>query len=335
MKLLNKTVGAFVLAASAATVPVQASASQTICVWDILGAQGDVYGVMRDWALQASRMGATVNLRAYTEERVAAADFMAGQCDGVVVTGMRGSQFNKFTGGLDSLGAIPNNEVLKRAFVTLSNPALAPRMTQGKYEVAGFMPAGAAYLFVKSRSINHVDKLAGQKIAVFDYDRAQARMVQKIGAQPVSSDISNFGAKFNNNAVDIIGAPAAAYKPLELEKGLGKDGAVIRFPVLQLTMQMYIDKSKFPADFGQKSRAWFATQLDRSLGLIAKAERDIPASRWMDLPAADKEGYVVLLRQSRIDLANSGFYDKTMMSLLRRIRCQVNAADAECSQTLE
>ncbi|MDO9535592.1 MAG: DUF6091 family protein, partial [Bacillota bacterium] len=142
MKLFNKTVGAFVLAASAATVPVQASASQTICVWDILGAQGDVFGVMRDWALQASRMGATVNLRAYTEERVAAADFMAGQCDGVVVTGMRGSQFNKFTGSLDSLGAIPNNEVLKRAFVTLSNPALAPRMVQGKYEVAGFMPAG-------------------------------------------------------------------------------------------------------------------------------------------------------------------------------------------------
>ncbi len=335
MKLFNKSMGAAVLAAASAMMPVHATAAQTVCVWDILGAQGDVYGVMRDYALAATRMGATVTLRVETDERVAAENFKAGQCDAVVVTGMRGAQFNKFSGSLDSLGAIPSNEVLKRAFATLANPALAPRLTQGKYEVAGVMPMGAAYLFVKSRSINHVDKLAGQKIAVFDYDRAQARMVQRIGAQPVSSDISNFGAKFNNNAVDIIGAPAAAYKPLELEKGLGRDGAVIRFPVLQLTIQMYIDKSKFPEGFGQKSRAWFNTQFDRAMGLVEKAERDIPAARWMDLPPADREGYVVLMREARIDLANSGFYDKTMMSLLRRIRCQVTPGDAECSQTLE
>lgn len=333
---IKKMGSSLLLASAAALASVPAAANDVrICVWDVLGAQGDVYGVMRDFALAAAGMGVKAELRAYTEERVAAEDFKAGQCQAVVLTGMRGAQFNRFTGSIDSLGAIPSYDALKRVFVTLANPALAPRMTQGRYEVAGMMPMGAAYLFVKSRSINHVDKLAGQKIAVFDYDRAQAAMVQKIGAQPVSSDISNFGAKFNNNAVDIIGAPAAAYKPLELEKGLGRDGAVVRFPILQLTMQMYIEKDKFPADFGQKSRAWFAGQFDRAMGIVQRAERDIPGNRWMDLPAADKEGYVVLLRNSRIDLAKNGFYDRQMMSLLRRVRCQVNPGDAECSQNLE
>lgn len=46
-------------------------------------------------------------------------------------------------------------------------------------------------------------------------------MASQVGAQAVSSDITNFGAKFNNGQVDIIGAPAAAFKPLELHKGLG------------------------------------------------------------------------------------------------------------------
>ena len=42
-------------------------------------------------------------------------------------------------------------------------------------------------------------------------------MVQQVGAQAVSADVTNFGAKFNNHQVDIIGAPAA-FKPLELQK---------------------------------------------------------------------------------------------------------------------
>lgn len=323
------------LVASALATSVSAQAANRVCVWDVLGAQGEQYSLMKDFALAAPRMGAAIELRAYTDERTAAEDFKAGQCAAVVVTGMRGQQFNKFTGSLDSLGGITDYNVMRRVYATLATPGLAQYMTQGRYEVAGFLPGGAAYLYVKSRSINHVDKLAGQKIAVFDYDRAQAAMVQRIGAQPVSSDISNFGAKFNNGAVDIIGAPAMAYKPLELEKGLGRDGAVIRFPVLMLSYQMYIDKSKFPADFAAKSRAWFASQYDRAMSVVQKAERDIPASRWLDLPAADKQGYVVLLRNSRIDLTRQGMYDATMTKLLRRVRCQVNAGDAECSQNLE
>ena len=330
-----KTLAVAAVTVLAASVSVQANAANKICVFDVLGAQGDAYGLMKDYALAATKMGAAVDLKAYTDERTAAEDFKAGQCDGVLLTGMRGRQFNKFTGSLDSIGAIPSYAVMEKASATLANPALAPRMVEGKFEVAGVAPAGAAYLFVKSRSINHVDKLAGKKIAIFDYDKSQAKMVQKIGAQPVSSDISNFGAKFNNGAVDIIAAPAMAYKPLELYKGLGKDGAIVRFPIAQLTFQLFIDKDKFPANFGQASRKYWDGQYSRSMRLINKAEKDVPASAWLDLPANDKEGYVVLLRDARISLTKEGIYDPMMMKMLKKIRCSIESGNAECSTNLE
>lgn len=334
MRKLNQLAVALV-AAAAATGSMQAAAASKICVFDILGAQGDISGMMKDYALAATKMGASVELKSYTDERTAAEDFKAGQCDGVMLTGMRGRQFNSFTGSLDSLGAIPSYTVMEKTLATLANPALAGKMVNGNYEVAGVAPAGAAYLFVKSRTINHVDKLAGKKIAILDYDKAQAKMVQKVGAQPVSSDITNFAAKFNNNAVDIIASPALAYKPLELYKGLGKDGAIVRFPLAQLTFQLIINKTKFPAGFGQQSRAYWDGQFDRAMGLIKKAERDVPANVWMDLPPKDKDGYVVMMRDARISMTKEGVYDPVMMKLLKKTRCAVDSSDAECSQNLE
>lgn len=333
MKLTTLSAG--LLAIAAAATSVQASAANKVCVFDILGAQGDAFAMSKDYALAAAKLGASLELKAYTDERTAAEDFKAGQCDAVMLTGMRGRQFNLFAGSLDSIGAIPTYSVMDKAISTIANPALAPKLTNGKYEVAGIAPAGAAYLFVKSRSINHVDKLAGKKIAIFDYDKSQAKMVQKVGAQPVSSDISNFAAKFNNNAVDIIAAPAMAYKPLELYKGLGKDGAIVRFPIAQLTYQLVIDKTKFPADFGQKSRVYWDGQYERAMSLVKKAEKDVPASAWMDLPPSDKDGYVVLLRDARIALTKEGVYDPVMMKLLKKTRCAIDSGDAECTQNLE
>lgn len=332
---LTKTLSAIGLAAVAATASVSAQAANKICVFDILGTSGDAYGMMKDYALAAAKFGATLDLKVYTDERTAAEDFKAGQCDGAMVTGLRGRQFNQFSGSIDSIGAIPSYAVMDKAMATLSNPALGAKMVNGNYEVAGVAPAGAAYLFVKSRSINHVDKLAGKKIAIFDYDKSQAKMVQKVGAQPVSSDISNFAAKFNNNAVDIIAAPAIAFKALELYKGLGKDGAVVRFPIAQLTYQFYINKAKFPADFGQQSRKYWYSQYNRAMSIITKAEKDIPTASWMDLPPSDREGYVVMLRDARISLTKEGIYDPLMMKVLKKSRCSVEPGNAECAQNLE
>lgn len=311
------------------------AAKQTLCVWDISGTQGDVYNMMKDYRLAAARWGANLELRAYTDEKIASEDFKAGQCDAVIMTGLRGRQFNGFTGSLDSLGSMPTYDHVKKVLATLSKPAAAQWMVSGNYEVGGVVPMGAAYLFVNDRAINNVGKMSGKKIAVLDYDKAQAKMVQKVGAQPVASDVTNFAGKFNNGSVDIIGAPAAAFKPLELFKGLGAKGGIAQYPLVQVSLQLYLRKDRFPEGFGQKSREYMFTQYEPAMKLVLTAEKEIDKKYWMQIPAADQEKYTQMIRDARIALTNEGIYDKKAMKLLRQVRCNLSPADAECAQNLE
>jgi len=336
MNIMKKTLAALTLsAASILAAPTALASAVTYCVYDPVGAQGQAFGMAKDYALAANTWGVKVNLKAYTDERVAAEDFKAGQCDAVAITGLRARQFNPFIGSIDSIGSVPSYKHLRMVIQTLANPRVASSLVNGPYEVVGIVPLGAAYVMVRDRSINSVEKAAGKKIAVLDYDRSQARMVQQLGASPVASDITNFASKFNNGQVDIIAAPGIAYKPFELNKGLVPNGAVYRFPLVQLTANMVIRKDKFPADFGVKSRAYVLGQLDEAQRQIANAEKDIPANLWMDLSDADKAKYTQMMKEARMQITKEGFYDPKMMSLLKRIRCQVDPSNAECADKTE
>ncbi|MDF2446426.1 MAG: hypothetical protein K0S46_1662 [Moraxellaceae bacterium] len=312
-----------------------AAGKQILCVWDISGTQGDVFNMMKDYKLAAARWGANLELRPYTDEKIASEDFKAGQCDAVIMTGLRGRQFNGFTGSLDSLGSMPAYEHVRKVLTTLAKPNAASLMVSGNYEVGGIAPMGAAYLFVNDRSINSVGKLSGKKVAVLDYDKAQAKMAQKVGMQPVASDITNFAGKFNNGSVDIIGAPAAAFKPLELFKGLGTKGAIVQYPLVQVSLQLYLRKDRFPEGFGQKSREYMFSQYDRAMKLVMTAEKEIDKKFWMQIPPADQEKYNQMIRDARVALMNEGIYDKKAMKLMKQVRCSIAAAEAECSQNLE
>ncbi len=322
---------ALVLGAGILMAAEAAQAKQVFCIFDLVGKNGDVYALMKDYQLAAKNWGADIELRVGQNEAVIAEDFKAGKCDGISVTGMRGRQFNKFTGSLDAIGAIPDLKLAVKVMQGLASPTFAKYMTNSKYEVAGVIPVGDAFLMVNDRSINTVAKAAGKKIAVLDYDEAQKIMVQQIGAQAVSADVTNFGSKFNNRQVDIIGAPAAVFKPLELHKGLGTKGAIVNYPILQVTGNLIIRPDKFPAGYGQKSREWVKTQLPRAFGILGKMKADIPQKYWMNIPAADKPGYQKLMRESRIDLTRRGVYDRRMMKLLWQFRCKEDRSNFECS----
>jgi len=322
---------ALVLGAGILMAAEAAQAKQVFCVFDLVGKNGDVYALMKDYQLAAKNWGADIELRVGQNEAVIAEDFKAGKCDGISVTGMRGRQFNKFTGSLDAIGAIPDLKLAVKVMQGLASPTFAKYMTNSKYEVAGVIPVGDAFLMVNDRSINTVAKAAGKKIAVLDYDEAQKIMVQQIGAQAVSADVTNFGSKFNNRQVDIIGAPAAVFKPLELHKGLGTKGAIVNYPILQVTGNLIIRPDKFPAGYGQKSREWVKTQLPRAFGILGKMKADIPQKYWMNIPAVDKPGYQKLMRESRIDLTRRGVYDRRMMKLLWQFRCKEDRSNFECS----
>lgn len=328
---MNKSLLALAMSLAA----VSTAQAAKFCIYDPVGAQGSLYALAKDYALAAKGWGAKLELKAYTDERVAAEDFKAGQCDGVAITGLRGRAFHPYVGSIDSIGGVPSYKHLRTVIQVLASPQSEASMKRGPYEVVGIIPLGAAYVFVRDRSINSIEKAAGKKIAVLDFDKSQARLVQQLGAQPVSSDITNFTTKFNNGQVDIVAAPGIAYKPFEMYKGLGTAGAVYRFPLVQLTGNMIIRPEKFPAGFGQKSRQYILSQLDVADRTIKQAEADIPAKFWLDLTPADKEKYTIMMREARVQLTKEGFYDPKMMAMLKKVRCKIEPTAAECADSLE
>jgi hypothetical protein len=308
------------------------ASAQRFCVFDPMGTSGDYYAIIKDYQLIARRWGLSIELRAYSDESIAVEDFKAGQCDMMNMTGFRARQFNQFTGTIDSPGAIENYAELRDVLNLMATPKVDKFMTSGQYEVVGMVPLGAGYPFVRDRAINSLAKAAGKKVAVMEWDKVQAILVQEVGAQPINSDITNYGGKFNNGQVDVIIAPIILYKPFELYRGIGTKGGIIRRPLVQLTMQILARKDKFPPEFGRESREYVATQVDHAFGVIRNLENGVEQRQWMYVPTAERVEYNHIMRDARMHLTAQGFFDKRMLGILKRIRCKSNPEDAECSQ---
>lgn len=310
-------------------------AKQQVCVFDLLGKAGESYKFLEEWALVSKKWGAQVQLISFQDEDLADKAFQNDKCDAVYMTSMRARTYNKFAGSIDALGGVPSNKIAQKAVEYVLDPRNTKRMTttlQGdSYEVAGIGLIGSAYIFVKDRSLNTIEKAQGKKFAILHYDRAQRVMVERVGAVPVMSDISNFIKKFNTGEVDVVAAPAYAYKPLEIEKGLGSKGAMLNFPVVNVTADLIVRPERFPAQFGEQSRQWFLQKVPQSFAMVQRLEAAIPSKIKMQLSKEDKEKYQRLLREGRIDLTKQGVYDPGMMRVLKKARCTVERTNFECS----
>lgn len=305
---------------------------KNLCVYDPVGANGPIFSQMKDYQVAAVDWGVQLELKAYTDERVAAEDFKAGACDMIFITGFKGREFNPFTGTLDSIGSMPSYDHLRMVLQTLSSEKAKGYMKHNGYEVVGMMPAGAAYLFVNDRSIDSVSELSGKRIGILSNDPAQKTLVLNVGASPIGSSVANLYPKFNNGSIDICAGPAVLYEAMELYKGISDDGGIIRFPLAQLTMQLIIrDDSTFSDEFRQSSRDFTMSQFDVAADILQTSESKIPKNVWIDIPDVEKAEYVEMLRQARISLKNDGVYEGKMLTLMRKIRCKMNPADAECT----
>ncbi|PTQ90425.1 putative solute-binding protein [Agitococcus lubricus] len=325
-------------AATASINPLAKPLNIKFCVYDIGGNSGDLYRYAKDMALAAKKWNVNATIKAYSDERVAAEDFKAGQCDGVALSTLRAKQFNPFIGSIDSIGSAPSYQHIKTLVSTFNNPQVAPLTINGNYQVVTVMPLGAAYVMVNNRHIDSIDKAAGKKVAVIDMDKAQAKIVQHLGAQAVSTDFYNFANLFNNGQVDVIAAPAVAFKPLELAKGLGDYGGIYRFPLTQVTGTILINRkhlSQTVPDLDEriaKIRVYALAEMDKAISFINKREQEIPSQYWLDLPEAEKTRYLNLMQDARQQLTKEGIYDPRMMALMKRVRCKLSPQEAECTR---
>lgn len=310
-------------------------ADQTVCIFDLLGRAGESFKLMEEWVLASKGWGVNIKLIAYQQEEQADRDFKNGKCDGVAMTTMRAREYNKFAGSIDALGGVPSNQIAQRAITYALDQRNAKRLVSTvkneKYEVVAIAPLGIAYLFVRDRSINTIEKGKGKKFAYLHYDVAQKIMIERVGAVGVPSDISTFVGKFNRGEVDLIGSPAYAFKPLEIYKGLAKNGAMLNFPLINVTGDLIIRQSKFPVGFGQNSRVWSLKQLPKAFNTIRRLEAEIPAHYKLAISTEDKMRYQKILRDGRIELTKRGIYDPVMMRVLKRARCTEERTNFECS----
>ncbi|MDF2445899.1 MAG: transporter [Moraxellaceae bacterium] len=311
--------------------------NMTFCVFDPVGTKGDASTRANDLALAAKKWNIHTTIKVYIDERIAAEDFKVGQCDGVVVTSLRARQFNKFMGSVDAIGGIRDYKEMRSVIQTLASPKIVPLTIQGPYQVIGTIPLGAAFVFVNDRSINSIEKAAGKKIAVLEWDKSQAKLVQQLGAQPVASDITTFAGKFNNGQVDIVVAPAIVYRPLELYRGLGTKGAIFRFPVVMISGSIVINREKLSKQIPDLDarvalmRQFAAASVEEAFAFVGKSEKDIDEKYWMDLTPVEKDKYMRLLREARLGMTQDGTYDPQMMKLLKRVRCQADPQNYECA----
>lgn len=313
----------------------QVQAKQTVCVFDLLGKAGDTFKVTEEWAVMAKSWQADIRLIPYQDEAKAQNDFDAGRCDAVYMTSMRARKYNRFAGSIDAIGGVTSNHVAQKAISFAldkrNKRRLLATVDNQKYEVAGILQFGLAYVFVHDRNLNTIEKAKGKKFAYLHYDVAQKVIVDSLEMVSVPSEISDFVKKFNSNQVDVIAAPAYAYKPLEIERGIASGGAMFSFPVVNITGDLIIRPEKFPTNFGIRSREWFVTQLPKSFAMVKRLENEISAKYKLKLPKEDEVRYQQILRDGRISLTKQGVYDPIMMSVLKRARCTVERTSFECS----
>jgi hypothetical protein len=303
----------------------------TMCVFDFVGNDGPVHKEMKEYRIDALRWGVDLSFKLYTDDRVASEEFKNGVCDMLNLPGIRAREYNDFTGSLNALGALPTYDHLGMAIKSLSSPRGAKLLRKGDYEIVGIAPIGAVFLFVNDKNIHGPKDLSGKRITVLDNAPETAHIATRIGMTPVASGIRNALQKFNNRAVDVTGAPALAYEPMEMYKGLEPNGGIINWPKLQITMQLIVRWKQVPEDFGQKSRDLMVSKYPAQIKEIKESEATIPDKYWINISRETKDEWNEFFRKSRISLREEQVYNAKALTVFRKIRCKIDPNLAECT----
>ncbi|MED5238869.1 MAG: putative solute-binding protein [Pseudomonadota bacterium] len=306
-----------------------------ICLWDLSGKSGPIFNGATNLRLDLIRYNMDISLEAFTNEGVLAASLKNGHCDAALMSGFRARQFNRFSGTIDAIGALPDLEHMKILLRTLAHPNLDKYMVSNKYQTLAVTPAGAAYLFVDDKRMNSLAQAAGKKVAVLDFDPGQSRLVTHIGAAPVSTTMATAPNLFNNGTVNILPAPLIAYEVLELYKGMDPDGGIVDYPIVQLTAQLIAHTDRFPPAIAALIREVAADSFSSIQTALEREAGEIPAHWWIDVSTSNRQEYDSMMRAARLKLRESGYYDATMLSIMKRIRCNQAPQRPECSQETE
>jgi hypothetical protein len=122
---------------------------------------------------------------------------------------------------------------------------------------------------------------------------------------------------------------------LELYKGMEPDGGIVDYPIVQLTAQLIGQTDRFPPAFAAVIREVAADSFSSIQSALEKEAGQIPATWWIDVDQHEKQEYDSMMRAARLKLRETGYYDATMLKIMKRIRCKLDPQRPECSQDTE
>ncbi|MFC3902168.1 hypothetical protein SAMN05421749_1056 [Acinetobacter marinus] len=308
------------------------AASQQICVFDIMGSNGDIMAIAKDYTLVAKQWGVDIEAKTYTSLEQALSDFEAKKCQAIIADNYATKKYNTFMGTVGAVGAVHNHDLATKIFYALGSPKLASKLKSKNYEVAGYIPYGLAYIFTKDKTINSVKTMRGKRLGVLGIDPSQARMATRLGMTPVNMSFDSAASDFRKGKMDIVPAPKVVYKPFEVQKIIGSQGGVANYPLAFMSMNLIMHRDAFPASLGQKSRAWFSKKTPQMMKMVERWDATVPAQVTYGIPEEDRQSYDLLLSQLRKEFIANKTYDAAMITLIRHLRCNQDPSFIECKK---
>ncbi|MFU8926640.1 putative solute-binding protein [Acinetobacter puyangensis] len=314
------------MSVSAYAVPID------LCVYDIMGTNGDTMAVAKDYALAAKQWDVEIRPKVYLKLEAAQSDFEQKKCRGLVADNFATKKYNNFMGTVGAIGAIPNYSIAQKVLAALGSPKLAAKLKNKEYEVVGYMPFGLVYFISKDRNIDSLQKLNGKRLGILASDPSQRRMAQKVGMKPVVMTFDNAASKFRAGEFDIVPAPLVVYQPFEVEKVLGSGGGIANYPLAFMSMNFILAQGDYPENFAQKSRQWFSEKSTQYMKTVLRWDNTVPKRMIYEIPEIDRSGYDLLLSQMRKEFVDNKTYDPAMIVLIRHLRCAQDPAFIECKK---
>jgi solute-binding AdeT-like protein len=317
---------------------INQNGSHQICVFDALGTEGMQFAIMQAWqqaALVEGSMRPALTL--YASAQALLEEWHAGVCHAVWLPGELASGMIP-SSTLQAFGGIPTADHARLLAQVLSSvsPSVEKWRSNDDYELMGLVFSGPAYLiFNKHAEGGSMSALLeGHRLATVN--KAQTYFAKATGALPVPVDIENVATQFNNGSIDTMFATLHMIASLELNRGLAPDGAVFAAPMYQSHYQLVARKGAFTTDQQEWSRRYFfnevAPQMEKSVAQEKEWLKSLPLITPLSGDALAREE---MLQQVRLEIRAAEIYDAEILTLMRKVRCKLDASRRECVSPVE
>lgn len=308
---------------------------RNFCIWDPLGKMGPIAATVEDQAVRSIHYGLDLTVTIFNNEDELVENFTTEKtCDAILVRGAVARNFNKFSGTIEAIGALPERKHLQLLMQVFINPRLNQYMTDGKYTVMGVATIGGNYVFMEKKSYTSLSDLNEKRIAVQTIEPPMQELALRYGADPVKGRMMANVQTYADNKVASMLSPAIAY----LVMGSGQSGAgtgVLRNPVSQSTMQLIGRAEQFPDELAQLLREDFLLKFDNYAGRVDNEMNLVPDDFWIETPEDEMKKFDSIAQTVRLKMRDEGYYHPAMLRIARKIRCRFDPERNECIDPVE